>query len=77
MILSNKGITKVLIRLRGYAGWSVPFNCFHTSKTGFIASKSISCPLPNSQQFYIIAWAVMISSSHVGLDGRKPVFRGL
>ena len=40
MILLNKQITKVLIRLRGYAGWSAPFYCLHTSKTGFIAYQS-------------------------------------
>ena len=39
MILSNKGITKVLIRLGGCAGWSVPL-LFAISKDWFSRVKA-------------------------------------
>ena len=40
MILSNKRITKALIRLHGSAGWSVPL-LFANTKTGFLAPRPI------------------------------------
>ena len=38
MILSDKCITKVLIRLRGYVGWSVPVLFANPLKIGFLLS---------------------------------------
>ena len=41
MIISNKQITKALIRLRGCAGWSAPLLFKKPTKTGFLARRPI------------------------------------
>ena len=41
MILSKKGITKVLIRLHGCTGWSAPVLFATPQKTGFLATTPI------------------------------------
>ena len=41
MILSNKRITKALIRLRGWAGWSAPVLFANPPKTDFLATTLI------------------------------------
>ena len=65
MILSKKRIRKALIRLRGWAGWSVPV-LFATKppKTGFLTSRPICKPLVINQLYtwhYIITLCDVMS----------------
>ena len=48
-VLSKKQITKTLISMRGYAGWSAP--CLQTPKTGFLASRAIFVPQKLSRNY--------------------------
>ena len=51
-------MTKALIRLRGYEGWSAPLMF---AKTGFLASKRISCNIYslNDLRICMMLWNIL------------------